>query len=411
MYMYWSRLTQSSEAANSADLTRAKPLSDLYPPWLAARELLLHHRDPYGVDVTREIQVAYFGRELDASHAADLSKGQRFSLAYRFAYPLYAVLFVAPTIGMEFQAARAVAWWFLLSATILSAYLWLRFAGLPLSADAVIAIVALFLTSIPVMQGLTILQLGLVVAALIAAAAFSAARGQLFVAGVCLALATIRPQMSALAIGWFALWLSAGWRERRSLMWGFAVTLAALLLVSECILPGWLARYPRVLETYADYSGATFLLEAQFPVFWRWLFTILVIGFAAHYLWRARSRSAGSKEFALALAFVLTLTVLIVPTVVASFNHVLLLPAIVLSVRHWKDFGQGRILTRFAAVTLCVVALLPWLMAVVIQLGLVLGHGLPAEIWLAPLNTSVALPFAAFASLILLRHRLAGNLA
>ena len=40
-------------------------LSDVYPRWLGARELLLHHRDPYSSDITREIQAGYYGRPLD----------------------------------------------------------------------------------------------------------------------------------------------------------------------------------------------------------------------------------------------------------------------------------------------------------------------------------------------------------
>jgi len=31
------------------------------------RELLLHHRDPYGAEVSREIQVAYYGHALDTA--------------------------------------------------------------------------------------------------------------------------------------------------------------------------------------------------------------------------------------------------------------------------------------------------------------------------------------------------------
>ncbi len=34
-------------------------LSDLYPRWLGARELLLHGRDPYSPEITREIQAGY----------------------------------------------------------------------------------------------------------------------------------------------------------------------------------------------------------------------------------------------------------------------------------------------------------------------------------------------------------------
>src|SRR5690349_15034244 len=35
-------------------------LSDLYPRWLGARELLVKHRNPYSAEVTREIQAGYY---------------------------------------------------------------------------------------------------------------------------------------------------------------------------------------------------------------------------------------------------------------------------------------------------------------------------------------------------------------
>jgi hypothetical protein len=45
--------------------------SDLYPRWLGTRELLLHGRDPYSADVTRQIQIGYYGRQLDPKKPAD----------------------------------------------------------------------------------------------------------------------------------------------------------------------------------------------------------------------------------------------------------------------------------------------------------------------------------------------------
>src|SRR5580765_8920313 len=61
-------------------------LSDLYPRWLGARELLLHHRDPYGADVAREIQIGSYGRPLDPKRPNDPKDQQG------FAYPVYVVL-------------------------------------------------------------------------------------------------------------------------------------------------------------------------------------------------------------------------------------------------------------------------------------------------------------------------------
>ena len=44
-------------------------LSDLYPRWLGARELLLHGRDPYSAEVTRDIQAGYYGHPLEIGRA------------------------------------------------------------------------------------------------------------------------------------------------------------------------------------------------------------------------------------------------------------------------------------------------------------------------------------------------------
>src|ERR1700751_544880 len=65
-------------------------LCDLYPRWLGARELLLHHRNPYSPEMTREIQEGYYGRPLDASRAGDHRDQQG------FAYPGYVAFLLAP---------------------------------------------------------------------------------------------------------------------------------------------------------------------------------------------------------------------------------------------------------------------------------------------------------------------------
>src|SRR6201982_4343315 len=72
-------------------------LSDLYPRWLGARELLLHHRNPYGDDISIEIQKGYYGRALDSSRPNDPKDQQR------FAYPIYVVFLLAPLIGFKFH--------------------------------------------------------------------------------------------------------------------------------------------------------------------------------------------------------------------------------------------------------------------------------------------------------------------
>src|SRR5438034_9424454 len=40
-------------------------LSDLYPRWLGSREFLLHHRNPYSPEITRDSRNGYYGRRVD----------------------------------------------------------------------------------------------------------------------------------------------------------------------------------------------------------------------------------------------------------------------------------------------------------------------------------------------------------
>ena len=72
MWFYMQRVLIPQQVAFAA--TRGIPrgvLSDLFPRWLGARELLLHGRDPYSDQVTREIQVGYYGRPLDPNRPQD----------------------------------------------------------------------------------------------------------------------------------------------------------------------------------------------------------------------------------------------------------------------------------------------------------------------------------------------------
>ena len=399
MCLYWSRITDAGPAKSaSSSVLKPKPLSDFYPRWYGARELLIHHRDPYGDAVNREIQMAFYGKELDPSLPEDRQDQQR------FAYPLYFVFFVAPMVGMEFHTARIVFWWVLAVCAAVNVLLWLRFLRLRLSPLALAALFALALTSIPVIQDLSILQPLLLAACFIAGASAAAVSGNLFLAGALLAVATIKPQICLFPIAWFALWVCSDWKQRRSLFWGFTITLATLLLASECLLPGWVIRYPSVLRAYAEYTKATSFLGTLLPSPWDWLVKILVLITVAEFCWRVRRQPADSPAFAVAVSLVLMLTVTVVPAMVQPFNQILLLPAVLVVIRNWKELWQGNVVMRVATSIFCFCASLPWLLAVVaVSKPLARDRNWLLHFWSVPLAASMALPFAAFGVLILLR--------
>jgi hypothetical protein len=397
--LYWSRYTDAVHVslAHSSGL-RGKALTDLYPSWYATRELLLHHRNPYGAEVNHELQIAYYGKVLDPSRPEERVNEQR------FAYPLYFIFFIAPMARIQFQTVRIIFWWLLAAGAAINVLLWLRFLRLRWSLPALIVLFLFVLTSVPVLQNLAILQPFLLAAGFIAGAAAAAASRRLFLAGALLALATVKPQISLLPLVWFALWFVSDFKSRLSLLWGFATMLATLILTSEWLLPGWLIQYPRVLEAYAEYTRSMSLLATILPGPVHWLVTIFVVAMVAEFCWGVRQEPADSTAFAIALSFVLALTVLIVPAMVQPFNHVLLLPAVLLAIRYWRELRQGNAVTRAVTSVFCLCAFLPWLLAVVaISRPLTPGSDWLLKIWSVPLAASMALPFAAFGVLILLR--------
>ena len=98
MWFYVDKVLVGYQVADAAAHDRPRGnLSDLYPRWLGARELLLHGRNPYSPEITAEIQKGYYGRVLDASRPDEPRDQQG------FAYPVYAIFLLAPVLGLSFH--------------------------------------------------------------------------------------------------------------------------------------------------------------------------------------------------------------------------------------------------------------------------------------------------------------------
>ncbi len=369
-------------------------LSDLYPRWLGARELLLHHRDPYGTEVTREIQSGYYGRPLDPSRPHDPKDEQR------FAYPAYVVFLLAPTISLPFEVVQAGFRWFLLGLTLASVLVWLRTLRWKVSAETAAILVVLTLGSFPVLQGMKLQQLSLLVAGLIAISTMLLVEGYLFLAGAMLALATVKPQLALPVAAWFLLWALGDWTRRRGFWWGFAGTLAALGGGAEYVLPGWIGRFREAVVAYRQYNqGAGSVLDILIAPQWgRWLAIAIVLTLAG-VAWQRRRALAGSRAHNRVTVLILAATIVIIPKA-SPYNQVLLLPGILLVLQQGRELCQG-ILVRRAVVVICgLIVLWPWLAAFAL---LAVSIFLPAEYvqrgWAIPLYTNMAIPVAVLALL------------
>jgi hypothetical protein len=388
MWFYVQKVLIPYQVADAA--THGRPrgnLSDLYPRWLGARELLLHHRDPYGPGITREIQVGYYGRALDPNRPDDPKDQQG------FAYPVYVVFLLAPVIRLPFSLVQAGFRWLLVLLTAASVLLWLRAVRWRPSAPVTAILMILVFGSYAVVQGIKLQQLSLLVGGLIAACAAALAAGQFLLAGSLLALATIKPQLALPLATWLVLWAISDWRKRAGFVWGFGLTGLVLLGASEYVLPGWLGRFRDAVAAYRQYTGGagSALDVLTTPAMGKILAGLIVAALAAT-CWRVRHVSHDSAAFAAMLALVLAVTVVIAPTF-APYNQVLLLPAVFLLSASGKELWSRHPLARAACGLGVGVICWPWLASCGLMLSsLFLQADSVQRAWAAPLYTSLAIP-------------------
>ena len=382
-------------------------LSDLYPRWLGARELLLHHRDPYSPEVTREIQKGYYGRALDPDHAADPHADEPHANEPQadepktdepkdqqgFAYPVYVVFLLAPTVRLPFPVVQSGFRWLLLILTMVSVPLWLRVLRWrpPIAVTAILMI--LTIGSFPVVQGFKLQQLSLLVGGLIAACAAALVAGYFSLAGFLLAVATIKPQLVVPMAGWLVVWAISDWKRRWHFVASLCATAAVLFAASEYVLPGWIGRFRDAVAAYRQYTGgAGSLLDVlATPMLGRVIAAAAVIAVTV-VCWRFRRVTHDSVAFGVILALVLAVTLMILPTF-APYNQILLLPGVFLVVFSWKSLWNRSRPARMACVVGALVVFWPWLVTCGMMLaGRLLPLRLVEQAWAAPLYTSLAIP-------------------
>jgi hypothetical protein len=407
MWFYVQHILIPYEQADASAHGRPRGnLSDLYPRWLGARELLLHHRDPYSPQVTREIQEGYYGRALDPGRSEDPKDQQG------FAYPVYVVFLLAPTLPLRFELVQGAFRWFLVALTAATVLMWLRVLAWRPSGATTSILLVLTLGSFPALQGFKLEQLSLLVCGLVAGCAILLTSGYLVPAGIVLALAMIKPQLTLPFAGWLIVWAFAEWRTRRKLVWGFVATMAALFAGAEFLSPGWVGRFREAVSAYREYAGgAGSVLDVMItPTGGKILAAVIVLGIIRA-CWLARHQPAGSVSFVLVASLVLTATVVIIPTF-APYNQLLLLPGIFLLLRGREEIWQTGWPQR-AGVLICILMVVwPWLAAASLTIAsAVLPPGKIEGAWQVPLYTSLEIPVAVLALLVVYaRRRLSGQI-
>ena len=358
--------------------------SDLYSWWLGARELLLHGRNPYSAEVTREIQTGYYGRPLDPAKPADPID------QVAFAYPLYVVFFLAPTVTLPFQTVMVMFRWLLLCAIAYSVPLWMYGIGFRPGRLLVVSGMVLAVSSFPAVQEFHMQNLTALVVLLLAAAAAATAMGWLMLSGFLLALSTIKPQLSGFLVLWLVLWAMGNWRKREALVWSFVGTIAMFLIASEAVYPHWIGEFLRAALAYQTYAADPSIVQALLPSFLAKLLSATLLGFLFALCWRWRKAPAGSEDFAWALAWVSGVTLTIIPKL-AAYNQLFMIPALLVLLARRETIWKAGLVPRAVVKAAFGCQLWQWASAVMLSLCSLLIS--PARLRFAaelPMYTSLA---------------------
>ena len=396
MWIYVNRVMVSHQISEAAAHGRPRGnLSDLYPHWIGARELLLHGRDPYSPEVTREIQQGYYGRVLAPARPGDPKDQQG------FAYPVYVAFYLAPTIRLPFELVRDGFFWVLLGLTLATIPLWLRVLRWSVPLWAQVSLMVFTVGSLTVVQGLKLQQMTLLVVALLAIAMALLASDLPVAAGIVLALTTIKPQLVWLLLLCLMIWTLADWRRRYRWAAAFLSTMAILCVASEWYLPHWISRFVEAMGRYLKYTDAVSILDLTVPAPWGWISRLFVIAATVHIAWKNRRLAEDTPAFAATVSLALAVTVIVIPSY-ALYNQVMLLPALLMLLHDrrtiWNRNRVSRVLLSLATILLA----WPWLASIVLAcLCFVLPIELVERAWMVPGWTVLSLPLAVTALMLI----------
>jgi hypothetical protein len=281
---------------------------DFHPRWLGLRLLLTEGANPYGQEVTDIIQRQMYGR---------LALPTEDQIA--FAYPLSVMALIAPLALLPLPLAQTL--WMLLLLVSLLIFLFSvpRVTGWQppvwLLALTVIFGIGLYPNAWALLLG----QASIVVALLLVLTWWSLQKEQWTLAGIFLALTTVKPQMVFLVVPWLLLWTILGRRWR--MIGSFAVSFAALTAMPMIWLPDWPLEWLAAASRYAGYTP--FEPPLKLLTGFHTLSIAAAVLLLGWVLWWWRGKET---RFGWAFSFVIVINALIAPRTSQANQLVLLLP-------------------------------------------------------------------------------------
>jgi hypothetical protein len=135
----------------------------------------------------------------------------------------------------------------------------------------------------------------------------------------------------------------------------------------------------------------------------------LIVLIVVLFCWKVRKTSADKSMFVFATVLVLSATVVIVP-MIAPYNQVLLLPAILFLVQERSRLLDRDRPSRLLAVAAALCIAWPWIGAACLAiLSVVFSPSKVQALWTLPVYTTLFIPIGVLSLLLVLSRRLGGG--
>ncbi len=325
--------------------------NDFMSRWEGARSFFVDGLNPYGEEASLNIQRRIYGRPVVEGEDPGY-----------FAYPFYTALLVWPLVYTSYAWASAI-WMVLLSACmILSLFLLFDlFRAWPsplLLSGWLLWVLGFYFTA----RGLILGQPGILVYFLEVLALWALFKNRDSLAGVALAISTLKPQMGFLIVPFLLLY---GLLFRRWRFVGFFVGAMALLLgLSFLLQPSWMGDWLAQLGLYPSYTALgspVWIITSYYLGLGSWAEIIINIALIITMLWGWYAVLVRRQEERLLWVVVLTLTVthLIAPRTATPHYVVFIIPLVFYSVLIQR--GNRRWGVLIVVLILLLLLVIPWL--------------------------------------------------
>jgi hypothetical protein len=274
--------------------------NDFYPRWAGGCLRIWQGIDPYSEAATHIIQKGIYGR---------LAMANEDQVAY--AYPLYTLAITWPLCFTDdFSLVRALWMTGLVHLLILGTALTRRLTPWRPPAWMWAATLGWAVFVYPNARAIILGQLSVVVFALVILGLVAIGRGRYAMAGLCMAAATIKPQMVFLLLAWLLWWTA--WRHRWSFWAGFGGAMTALAVFGWILQPAWVAEFVHQVSTYTTYTefGSLIWIVTTHglgtPPWVEWALTLVFLVWMGWIWWRLRNRDGSAFVWGTSMTLVIT---------------------------------------------------------------------------------------------------------